>query len=497
MNINLVILVSSLAGVVLGLLLGFLIWKQRVPRDIPSYFGHLGNLDLTVKKPSANTFWNRFLESVDKLVQRIRLFVQNSFLTFRNGASNVHQAQFLLEDSMRVAFENMEAAEEIADRVQALAAGGEELSASTEQLAASSSSVYDSTVQLDELAQKIRTHIEEQIQNISTTIENFDQIFSKVTSVQQEIDQLENLSKHISGIVEAISGIAEQTNLLALNAAIEAARAGEAGKGFAVVADEVRKLAEKSKSAADEIANQLKNFSNTVGSAVDSVQTVLELITNMGDTTRVLSDSLNVILSSVQRISTSVAGVSNNVKEQDRATSQAAMTVQSLAEDTAKVAELSEALKNAMARLQRHLQAVYKQNSTAASQLRAGMLSCLDFKTLTDEETKQMFAEAIEYHKNWLDQILNSVASGQVWTSIVDPHSCVFGLFYDVATPRSQYEDLWPRIGEVHEKVHNTAAQLKKAYEDGNKEMTISLQKQLEKESAELTKLIGEVLKRF
>ena len=497
MNINLVILVSSLAGVVLGLLLGFLIWKQRVPRDIPSYFGHLGNLDLTVKKPSANTFWNRFLESVDKLVQRIRLFVQNSFLTFRNGASNVHQAQFLLEDSMRVAFENMEAAEEIADRVQALAAGGEELSASTEQLAASSSSVYDSTVQLDELAQKIRTHIEEQIQNISTTIENFDQIFSKVTSVQQEIDQLENLSKHISGIVEAISGIAEQTNLLALNAAIEAARAGEAGKGFAVVADEVRKLAEKSKSAADEIANQLKNFSNTVGSAVDSVQTVLELITNMGDTTRVLSDSLNVILSSVQRISTSVAGVSNNVKEQDRATSQAAMTVQSLAEDTAKVAELSEALKNAMARLQRHLQAVYKQNSTAASQLRAGMLSCLDFKALTDEETKQMFAEAIEYHKNWLDQILNSVASGQVWTSIVDPHFCVFGLFYDVATPRSQYEDLWPRIGEVHEKVHNTAAQLKKAYEDGNKEMTISLQKQLEKESAELTKLIGEVLKRF
>jgi len=64
---------------------------------------------------------------------------------------------------MRVAFENMEAAEEIADKVQNLAAGAEELSASTEELAASSSSVYDSTVQLDELAQKIRAHIEEQI----------------------------------------------------------------------------------------------------------------------------------------------------------------------------------------------------------------------------------------------------------------------------------------------------------------------------------------------
>ena len=284
---------------------------------------------------------------------------------------------------------------------------------------------------------------------------------------------------------------------MALNAAIEAARAGEAGKGFAVVADEVRKLAEKSKDAAEEIATQLKNFSNTVGSAVESVQTVLELITNMGDTTRVLSNSLNVILSSVQEISSSVAEVSNNVKEQDRATSQAAITVQSLAEDTAKVAELSEALKNAMTQLQRHLQTVYKQNSTAATRLRDGMLSCLDFKALTEEETKQMFAEAVQYHKDWLNQILDTITSGKVWTSIVDPHFCIFGLFYDVATPRSQYEDLWPRIGEAHEKLHSTAAQLKKAYEDGNKEMALSLRKQLEKESEELTRLLNEVLKRF
>ena len=497
MNGNLMILVSLLVGLAFGLLLGFLIWKQRVPKDISTYFNYLGNLDLTLHKPVTTTFWSRFLDSLDKLVQKIRLFVRDTFFAFRDATSNVHQAQFLLEDSMKLAYGNMEAAEEIADKVQALAASGEELSASTEELAASSSNVYDSTVQLDGLSQRIKEHVEEQIKNISNTIESFDQVFSQGTSVQQEIDQLENLSQHISGIVEAISDISEQTNLLALNAAIEAARAGEAGKGFAVVADEVRKLAEKSKDAAEEIATQLKNFSNTVGSAVESVQTVLELITNMGDTTRVLSNSLNVILSSVQEISSSVAEVSNNVKEQDRATSQAAITVQSLAEDTAKVAELSEALKNAMTQLQRHLQTVYKQNSTAATRLRDGMLSCLDFKALTEEETKQMFAEAVQYHKDWLNQILDTITSGKVWTSIVDPHFCIFGLFYDVATPRSQYEDLWPRIGEAHEKLHSTAAQLKKAYEDGNKEMALSLRKQLEKESEELTRLLNEVLKRF
>jgi len=81
---------------------------------------------------------------------------------------------------MKLAYGNMEAAEEIADKVQALAASGEELSASTEELAASSSNVYDSTVQLDGLSQRIKEHVEEQIKNISNTIESFDQVFPKL-----------------------------------------------------------------------------------------------------------------------------------------------------------------------------------------------------------------------------------------------------------------------------------------------------------------------------
>jgi len=61
MNINLAIFVSSLVGVVLGLLLGFFIWKQRIPKDIPTYFDHLGNLDLTVKKAIGKHFLESFI----------------------------------------------------------------------------------------------------------------------------------------------------------------------------------------------------------------------------------------------------------------------------------------------------------------------------------------------------------------------------------------------------------------------------------------------------
>ena len=86
------------------------------------------------------------------------------------------------------------------------------------------------------------------------------------------VDKLGKRSQEIGQIVEAISGIAEQTNLLALNAAIEAARAGEHGRGFAVVSEEVRKLAEESQSAAQKIATLIGDIQNETTNAVDSMQ---------------------------------------------------------------------------------------------------------------------------------------------------------------------------------------------------------------------------------
>jgi len=86
------------------------------------------------------------------------------------------------------------------------------------------------------------------------------------------VDKLGKRSQEIGQIVEAISGIAEQTNLLALNAAIEAARAGEHGRGFAVVSEEVRKLAEESQGAAQKIATLIGDIQNETTNAVDSMQ---------------------------------------------------------------------------------------------------------------------------------------------------------------------------------------------------------------------------------
>ena len=307
----------------------------------------------------SNDVPNEFLarnDEIGQLAEAFQLMTDN----LRNMISNVAEiAESLSASSEELSATSEEisaSAEQVGTAIQEVASGAEEQSAQVdetgdrvENLSNKIDNVKNISLEMDKQAETVMDNMEEGNDLINTSISRVKEVKYQSNAVSNKIDNLGKLSEEISDIIELISGISEQTNLLALNAAIEAARAGESGRGFSVVADEIRELAEESSEATEQIADLISDIQtgveetiNQMGEAENAVETSVEVIQTTEDSFAEIKEAANNLSRQIEVVSTRANEMADNSNQVERAIEEIATVSEEASSNAEEVAASSE-----------------------------------------------------------------------------------------------------------------------------------------------------------
>lgn len=236
-------------------------------------------------------------------------------------------ARVLTDESQRLHLSSQQLSERAVqqnDRSSSMAAAIEEIATSVATMSANATDAHS-------LAGQSAQKASDSSSNVSTLAQKLREIATTVSSAVGTLDELSTKTQGIATMIGEIKGIADQTNLLALNAAIEAARAGEQGRGFAVVADEVRKLAERTANTTDEIVGMVAQIQSGTQAAVSNMHRSAAIVEEGVGYSDTAKSAMEVVRTVAKQVESAIADISNGLREENTANNQLARDAEQIA----------------------------------------------------------------------------------------------------------------------------------------------------------------------
>jgi methyl-accepting chemotaxis protein len=296
-------------------------------------------------------------DELGDLATHVNKFMDQLQTLIRNVHANTDEVSHAAEELLVISANGQRAADEQFTAITMVVTAVNELTMAIQEVARNTGSTAQTTKDANRIT-------DEGQERIRLAVSHVQGLYTHVTETAESMIKLEDDAQSVTSVIDVIRSVAEQTNLLALNAAIEAARAGEQGRGFAVVADEVRTLASRTQQSTADIQGMLGQLQQGVQKAVDGMNSSAAMTKDAVDSARNVGESLSGIGSAVQEITNMAIQIATAVEEQSSVTAeidrnlveinQLALTTSDGATYTAqasqKLSQLSSSLRNTLRR---------------------------------------------------------------------------------------------------------------------------------------------------